>query len=214
MLSTRVKVETGIGVVGFIILVIVFWSWLSARDAQVKAEAIQTANEKVIAQNDQQIKLLAGQIDQLKADQARQLATLSATFSRAQTPQDILPLVSKIMELQKPVTFVTPAPTAANPNPQPVAQVPAEDAPQLKAYVQTCEECKIKLPAMTAQLSASEQQKQLLANDLVQRTQERDQWKTAAKGGTTWQRVLKAGKWIAIGAGAGAAAVCGSGHCK
>jgi hypothetical protein len=211
-----------------IIALLVFWSWLSARDANIKAAAVQQANEKVIAQNDaqikfndQQIKLLAGQIDQLKADQARQLATNTATFARAQTPVDIAALVSKIMELQKPITFVTPPATAANPNPTPVAQVPEESVPQLKTYVQTCEECKIKLPNITAQLAntntqlaKSEQDKQLLASNLIERTQERDQWKTAAKGGSFWSRFKRSAKYLLIGAGVGAVAVCGSGHCR
>jgi hypothetical protein len=190
------------------------WSYISAREARIKAEAVQAANEKVVAQNDQQIKLLASQVEQLKADQTRQLATLTATFSRAQTPQDIAPLVAKLMELQKPITFVTPAATPENPHPQPVAQIPAEDAPQVKAYVQTCEECKIKLPSLAAELSASEAQGRFLASNLVERTQERDQWKTAAKGGSFWQRFTRSLKYLAIGAGVGAVALCGSGHCK
>jgi hypothetical protein len=107
---------------------------------------------------------------------------------------------------------VTPPATIENPHPQPVAQVPAEDAPQLKAYVQACEECKIKLPSITSQLGKSEQEKQLLANDLLQRTQERDQWKTAAKGGSTWQRIKKAAKWFAIGAGVGAVGALAAKH--
>lgn len=206
MLTLRHKLEIAGAVLALVVIGIISSSWLAARDARVKAEAMQAVNEKVIAQNDQQIKLLASQVDQLKADQARQLATLSATFSRAQTPQDIMPLVSKLMDLQKPIAFVTPPATAENPHPQPIAQLPAEDAPQLKLYVQTCEECKIKLPSVTAQLGKSEQEKQLLANDLLARTQERDQWKTAAKGGSTWQRIKKGAKWFVIGAAVGAVA--------
>ncbi|HEV1992510.1 MAG TPA: hypothetical protein VGR34_06565 [Candidatus Dormibacteraeota bacterium] len=206
----RIALELALAIVALIAL----WSYLSSRDAKVKAEATQAANEKVIAQNDQQIKLLASQVEQLKADQARQLETLRATFSRAQTPQDLAPLVSRLMEFQKPITIVTPPATAENPHPQPALQLAAEDAPQLKAYVQACEECKIKLPSITAQLGKSEQEKQLLANDLVKRTEERDQWHTAAKGGSFWQRFTRSLKYLAIGAGVGAAAVCGSGHCK
>ncbi len=35
---------------------------------------------------------------------------------------------------------------------------------------------------------------------------QRDEWKTAAKGGSIWHRALGAVKWFAIGAGTGAAA--------
>ena len=38
--------------------------------------------------------------------------------------------------------------------------------------------------------------------------------KKASQGGGFWSRVRRSVKWAAIGAGIGAAAVCGSGHCK
>jgi hypothetical protein len=37
---------------------------------------------------------------------------------------------------------------------------------------------------------------------------------TALKGGTFWTRTKRAAKWLGIGLGIGAAAVCASGHCK
>jgi hypothetical protein len=49
---------------------------------------------------------------------------------------------------------------------------------------------------------------------LAAMTRERDSAITAAKGGTFWRRFRRNVEWFALGAGAGAAAVCASGHCR
>lgn len=214
-ITWRIALELALAIVSLLAL----WSYLSARDAKVKAEATQAADEKVIAQNDQQIKqndqqvkLLAAQIEQLKADQARQLLTLQATFSRAQTPAQSASLTDVLLALKSGETKVGGTATA------PTLEVPRAE---LQTYEHACEECKIKfqstaaqLANVTAQRDKSEQDKQLLMLDVKQRTDERDKWHTAAKGGSFWQRFTRSVKYLAIGAGAGAVAVCVSGHCR
>jgi len=215
----KVTWRIGLEVLLAIVALIALWSYISAREAKVKAEATQTADEKVIAQNeqqrklnDQQIQLLAAQVEQLRADQVRQLAASQAQFSRAQTPDQSAALTALLLGLKTNEVKAGGTTTA------PTIEAPVA---KLQAYEQVCEECKIKLPSLTAQMAAvtSELAKekstnQLLASDIVQRTQERDQWKKAAKGGSFWQRFGRSLKYIAIGAGVGAAAVCGSGHCR
>lgn len=191
----------------------VFSQWLGARDDKIRAESFQKAHEETDKLRADEVKQLRAEIEEVKADAARKLDASRATFARAQTPQDVAALVASLMKLQNPVTIVQPPATPENPHPAPIAQVSTEDAPAVKKYVEVCEECKIKLPAAEAQLTASEREKQVLASQLIERTSERDTWRNAARGGSFWQRTKHAGKWGVIGGAAAIVIACALGHC-
>jgi len=89
----------------------------------------------------------------------------------------------------------------------PSAQIPAADLKPLFDYVQDCRSCQ-------AQLAAAKQNATDDAAKLTAVTRERDAAVVAAKGGTFWQRLRRNALWFAVGAGAAAAAVCGTGHCR
>ncbi|MGA9570061.1 MAG: hypothetical protein WBS17_08235 [Candidatus Acidiferrales bacterium] len=89
----------------------------------------------------------------------------------------------------------------------PSAQIPAADLKPLFDYVQDCRSCQ-------AQLAAAKQNATDNVAKLTAVTRERDAAVAAAKGGTFWQRLHRNALWFVIGAGAGAAAVCGTGHCR
>ena len=89
----------------------------------------------------------------------------------------------------------------------PSAQIPAADLKPLFDYVQDCRSCQ-------AQLAAAKQNSTDNAAKLAALTKERDAAVTTAKGGTFWQRLHRNALWFVVGAGAGAAAVCGTGHCR
>jgi hypothetical protein len=89
----------------------------------------------------------------------------------------------------------------------PSAQIPAADLKPLFDYVQDCRSCQ-------AQLAAAKQDATDNATKLKAVTHERDAAIATAKGGTFWQRLHRNALWFVIGAGAGAAAVCATGHCR
>jgi hypothetical protein len=89
----------------------------------------------------------------------------------------------------------------------PSAQIPAADLKPLFDYVQDCRSCQ-------AQLAAAKQNATDDAAKITAVTRERDAAVAAAKGGTFWQRLRRNALWFAVGAGAGAVAVCGTGHCR
>jgi hypothetical protein len=89
----------------------------------------------------------------------------------------------------------------------PTAQIPAADLKPLFDYVQDCRSCQ-------AQLAAAKQDSADNAAKLNAVSKERDAAITTAKGGTFWQRLRRNALWFVIGAGAGTAAVCATGHCR
>ena len=101
---------------------------------------------------------------------------------------------------------------AAPTNPQdlpdaPSAQIPAADLKPLFDYVQDCRSCQ-------AQLAAAKQNATDNAAKLTALTRERDAAVATAKGGTFWRRLRRNALWFVVGAGAGAVALCGTGHCR
>jgi hypothetical protein len=135
-----------------------------------------------------------------------QLQTLNTKFSQAASPDQIAQLVTQLMGLKQPIQILTPAPTAQNPNPQPVAQVPLVDAPQAKAYLQDCEECKAARVKLQADVADREQQMAAAQKQIDSLKTERDTWEKTAKGGTKLQRIGRAMKWIGVGVVVGLAA--------
>jgi len=89
----------------------------------------------------------------------------------------------------------------------PPAQIPASDLRPLYDYVQNCRSCQ-------AQLAAAKQSHTDDAAKLAAMTSERDAALTSAKGGTFWRRFSRNIEWFAIGAAAGTAGVCATGHCR
>jgi hypothetical protein len=91
--------------------------------------------------------------------------------------------------------------------PIPSAQIPAADLKPLYDYIQDCRSCQAQLAA--AKLDTADNAAKLSAI-----TRERDAALTAAKGGTFWRRLRRNALWFAVGAGAEAVALCGTGHCR
>ncbi len=174
-------------------LVFAGYGWLQEHDARVKAET----------QTGQQQK----QIDGLKQQQIDAQNTLSqklASLEKArQTPATATQLVSDASNLLPglPVPLqVQTAPKDPGLPDAPATQtvvIPAADFKSIRDAQVTCEENTAKLTSCQTLGDESKQQLQLTE-------QQRDEWKTAANGGSVWHRALGAAKWFAVGAGAGA----------
>jgi hypothetical protein len=91
--------------------------------------------------------------------------------------------------------------------PIPAGLIPASDLKPLYDYVQDCRSCEAQLT--TAKLNAADNAAKLAAI-----TRERDAALTTAKGGTFWRRLRRNVVWFAVGASAGAVALCGTKHCR
>lgn len=178
-------------------------SYMQSRIGQAKAETTsQMANElRTQWQNDLKTALLS-----IKTDK-----------ETVKTPAQVAAAVPKYTPDVRPILIVPGGVPTESQNIGTSAQIPSislPDAPssilgglvipkeQIPAYwksVTDCAEDKAKL--------------QFCSKNTPILEQERDQWKKAAKG-SFWGRTKTALKWTAIGAGIGAAAICGSGHCN
>lgn len=213
MLNTRAKLEIAGGAVALILAGWLVFAWTTERENRVRAEATAAANKNaqaIIERHDAENK---AQLDAFVKGQQAQMDALNKRLDQVKTPQDLAPLVEQLMSLQKPITFVTPPATAENPKPQPIAQVPTQDAPQVKAYVQACETCKLDLETEKQKLTYAEQQH---TNDLQSLKIANDNaaaWEKAAKGGSILQRMKHDGKIGLIGGAAAIVIVCALGHC-
>jgi len=191
---------------------------LHEHDAHIKeqavADAVVSTQKQAQQQYAQQVSDLAKQMADRDAAYKQQLQSLESKFQRAQTPTDIAQLVAQLMGLKQPIVVTTPAPTADNPHPAPIAQVSTLDAPAVKTYLQDCEQCKLDKAKLTADAADRQAQANLAQLQIASLQKENTALTVEAHGGTVWQRTKRALRYIAWGAGGAAVAICASGHCR
>jgi hypothetical protein len=201
-MTTRIKLEIAAAILALAALAIIGASWIGAREEGIRLKATLDAQNAVIA-------------DAGKREAARDaalkdsLAAVEDLRKRTQTPQEAVRALPQVLPLPQPITLNLPAAVASadpskaglkpdSPVPQ-TATIPAADLKPLFDFAATCKECQQKLAAAEADK----------ADDAVKigaLTKERNEAVTAAKGGSKWQRIKRAGKWFVIGAAAGALA--------
>jgi hypothetical protein len=197
------KLLLAVAVVLFVATGVVTASWINSREDRIRAEATVKADEQNRKEFADQLKGILDNEKQFHEQQAAAAQQLEAKFQQAQNPAQLQTLLSGI--IGKPVVVTIPAADSQNLHPTAIAEAPAID---LKNYAQQCETCKLNLQTKTQELTYAQQQAAIHASDLAKVTQERDSWKTAANGGTTWQRtrkVLKMGICAGLGGAAGGA---------
>jgi hypothetical protein len=197
-MTTRVKLEIAGAILALLVLGIVGGSWLGAREEGIRLKATLDAQNAVI---DAAGKREAAREEALKES----LATLEDLKKRTRTPQDVVRQLPQVLPLPQPITLSLPPSLvqgagnkADSPVPQ-TATIPAADLKPLFDFAATCKECQQKL-------SSAEQDKADDAVKIAALTKQRDAAVTAAKGGSKWERIKRATKWLLIGVAAGAIA--------
>ena len=139
------------------------------------------------------------------------VAELAKQKAAVQTPAEVLKALPAILPLPEPLTIGT----AAQPLPgqtalrsgakseadeaSPEVELPGEDLKPLYDLAVDCKACQARLATAQANL----QYEQLKTRTLPQ---ERDAVVRTARGGSVTRRMIRAAKWIAVGAALGAAA--------
>lgn len=208
------KILTGVIILLIVGGIFLGVQWLAAHDAALKAQAKVEADQAAFDKLTSQQKELADQLVALKREQAEQLTAVRGQFNQAQSPTQVATLMAQLMGLKSTPVIVTPPATADNPHPQPVAQLPLDDAPQVKAYALACEECKVNYKAAQKEAEIARQDKVVAETKLGLVTDQRDEWKKAATGGSWVRRAGKRLGHFAVDAVVVGLVLCGSGHCK
>lgn len=176
------------------------YGWVQERDNRVKAEA-QTGAQQ------QQIEALKQRQTQNGRALALQLQSIQKERSRPATASETVAVTNRLMPALPQALQVTSIRDAALPD-APLKQaivVPEADFQGIRDAQLSCEEDSVKLASCATQQVNLQQQ-------LTLTTAQREEWKTAAKGGSIWHRAVGAAKWFAIGAGTGAVIVAVAHH--
>jgi hypothetical protein len=226
---TRICLKLAEILVPIILATTIFVAWQADRRDRAQlatqlAAAQQTISQAAASQHDRDTLL------------NQTLAQITAQKQSAATPAQILQNLPRAIELPQPITlqpsntenvgarFIAPSAEATstnaqqsanaqpganqthlpnNPTPKPGqpadAILPAADLKPLYDFALDCKACQAKLAASQADLTDEKTKTAAL-------TKERDAAVTAAKGGSALRRVIRAAKWFAIGAAAGAVA--------
>jgi hypothetical protein len=213
LVSLRTKIEL-VAISIFLAGGIVFaYTLRSERQARQTAEAGVKVEQEKMKADDIQIAQLQAQ-DKIRDSQtADEIQAAEAKAAAAKTPAQIVAYLKSQLQLAgapAPIAIETPAPTAQDPTPPAIATIPAVDLPFLRDEVANCSTNAIRVPDLTQDLASCKSQLQLAGEKLSEAEKERDDWKTAAKGGTWAKRIksgaIKVGIGIAIGVAADEAA--------
>jgi len=215
-MTTRLGVELAAVALVLVAGVVGVRSWISERDARQRAEQTVKVEQKTIDEAGHEIAVLKS------ADAARDEQTVTllekyhAAAAAAKTPVQITRYLTASFARSGapvPVKIMIPAATLANPTPAVIASLPAIDLPFLRDQAEACQADALEVKTDTIDIHSCRAQMILAGKQLSAAERQRDAWKTAANGGTFFTRLKRGAKWFAIGAGAGAAALCGLGHC-
>ena len=127
------------------------------------------------------------------------LATLAAEKRTIVTPAQIVRELPSQIPLPSPIVLQSAPGSPNSPFPQTNAVIPAEDLKPLYDFTIDCKACQSKLAA--AHDALADERKKTAAL-----TRERDVALRIAKGGSLRRRIIRAAKWLLIGAAAGAVA--------
>jgi uncharacterized protein HemX len=182
-------------------LVFAGYGWLQEHDARLKAET-KTGQQQ-------------NQIDGLKQQQEETQNALNqklAVLEKARrSPATATQLVSDSSTLLPGLPVPLQVQTAPNDPALPGAP-PAQTVVIPEADFETIRDAQISCAENSAKLGACQTLGDESKQQLKLTEQQRDEWKTAAKGGSIWHRALGAAKWFAVGAGAGAGVYAATHH--
>jgi len=211
--------QTKVGIIGAVVFILTgilgVHFWMEERIARAKAEATVAAQQANFEKAQDSIKELQDADKERDAKAAETIAALTQAAAKQVTPEQIAAYVSKSIPTPAgapPITITVPPATATNPKPDAIADIPQADLPALKDYVSKCQLDSAKLSICDADVTSRDQQLKLAGEQLSAVSRERDAYKKALNGGTFWQRVKKAGKWLVIGGVAGGIALGATGH--
>jgi hypothetical protein len=208
-------IKLGGMLVALVLVASILFAWRSAREEQIKLAAELKVTQQALNDANERQKAR----DEALTEQLKKLAEKKAAVK---TPAQALKALPSVLPLPVPLAFDESEAARATPGAQSRVTVPPENsgranalpgsAPIAKAempvadlkplydFAVDCRACQARLLAAEANLKDEQVKTQALGR-------ERDDALKMAKGGSVTRRIMRAAKWFAIGAAAGAVAV-------
>lgn len=194
-------IRIGIAVVAVALGTGAFVEWRSERRAQIELQAELKATKQALADAGAQQQARESDLNKVLAQINEQKATVKKPAEIVKALPEVLPL-PKPLEIEEQLRQGAPTGTLGGESlpDAPKVLLPGEDLKPLYDFALDCKACKAQLSAAQGDLKDEQLKTQALSR-------ERDDALRVARGGTVMKRVLRAAKWFAIGAAAGAVAV-------
>ncbi len=216
MTLTRLQLEVAAGIAVAIAGIIGAKVWIDEHDARVRAEVQIDADRLKESDAEKRDEALRDEMAKRDEDAKDREQKMLDAVKNLKTPAQIAPYIEHDLApgSKDPIVVQVPVPTKDNPSPNATISISETDLPVLRDRLSKCDLDADKLNVCKADALTNADRLKAAGEKLSAVENERDQYKTELKGGTFWRRVKTAGKFIGIGGGIAAAALCGSGHCK
>ena len=215
MIWSTAYTKTALTVAGLGLGALILSEYTAHVRADAQAQATIQAQTTIIkqAQDDRAQK---AKEDAARADAMAQLiSSMKAQAAQQKTPVQIVGWSQAQLEQAiKGIQITVPAPTPENPHPSASVTIPEASLPGLRDTIEECKECAVKLTTAQQDIASRDAQMKLADQQIEALKTQRDAAIKAEKGGSWLRRTGRALKYVGIGAGIGAAALCGTGHCK
>ena len=206
----RVKLEIVAGLVVAVVLCVFLYQWhrseMDIAAAQAKAEVLQ----KTVDEAQKSINSASDAIAKRDAALVQQQQMFAQQMASIRTPAQAQPIILDYAAKNLPQGSVTAQVDTKTGATQ--YSVTPEGVVALGKQIATCQENASELAACTKDKADFQHVTTDLTTQRDSYKQEADTWKKAAKGGSVWQRVAKAAKYIGIGALIGGGAVAAVKH--
>jgi len=198
---TKIWLRVAAAAIVLVLGVSIFVAWRGARREQAQLQEKLKSVEQAVREAD-------AREESRKTELKQQLAEIQKKKTTVQEPEQVLKALPDVLPLPKPLVLEeTPqSPGEGQPSgtdkpevPSPNVLLSVEDLKPLYDFALECQACQAKLKAAQADLTDEKVKTQALSR-------ERDDALQATKGGSVLQRLVRAAKWFAIGAAAGAVA--------
>ena len=186
--------------VAVVLAVSVFSAWRGARHEQTQLQAELKAAQAALAGATARQQARESDLDKV-------LAQINQQKVVAQKPAEIVQALPEVLPLPKPLTFEKETAHGGSSSltnggglpESPKVNLPAEDLRPLYDFALDCKACPARLSALEGDLKDEQAKTATLSR-------ERNSALRMARGGSVMKRVIRAAKWFAIGAAAGALA--------
>ena len=190
-------IRIAIAVMAVALGAVVFVEWRDARREQMELQAELMATKQALSDASTRQQARESDLDKVLAQIGQQKAAVKKPAEIVKALPEVLPL-PKALELEDQAAPGSESAGGAADSPR--VSLPGEDLKPLYDFALDCKACKAQLSAAQGDLKDEQLKTQALSR-------ERDDALQVARGGTVLKRVLRAAKWFAIGAAAGAVAV-------